>query len=419
MNISPIPNDEAYKRLKALYGISKLLASLENIEKTFPEIVALATETFPLATAVLIQCRESEHKTSQWRSVNATPEQLVLAAKHAEIGCDYICGEMDDISSSVLDTGNHSNYVVLPLILNNLSPFGVLQLEGSSSLDEQDLEFVVALVDLLCVALDRKYIKKIEADSQREQTKKSTDTIDRSNEKILGLETERALRESFVSLLSHDLRTPLSVAKISAQLIQRRSSNPEACQNLALKISHSIDRADEMIRNLLDANRIRSGEKLPLNLEHFEMSSFVQETLLDLATVHGDRFVLKPSEKIEGFWDTQNVRRVIENLCNNAIKYGSNSPVILSLEAADKFVKICVHNNGSIISEEDQKSLFQQFRRSHEAEESGKKGWGIGLTLVQGVAEAHGGNVSVKSEAGTGTIFTVTLPIDARPFVHK
>ena len=77
MNISPVPNDQAYKRLKALYGISKLLTSLENIQKTFPEIVALASETFPLATAVLIQCRETEHKTSQWRSVNATPEQLV------------------------------------------------------------------------------------------------------------------------------------------------------------------------------------------------------------------------------------------------------------------------------------------------------------------------------------------------------
>ena len=110
MNISPVPNDQAYKRLKALYGISKLLTSLENIQKTFPEIVALASETFPLATAVLIQCRETEHKTSQWRSVNATPEQLVLAAKHAEMGCDYICGEMDDISNiRPADVGNVNN----------------------------------------------------------------------------------------------------------------------------------------------------------------------------------------------------------------------------------------------------------------------------------------------------------------------
>ena len=419
MNTSPIPNDDAYKRLKALYGISKLLTSLESIEKTFPEIVALATETFPLATAVLIQCRQTEHKTSQWRSVNATPEQLVLAAKHAEMGCDYICGEMDDTSSSKLDTGNHSNYVVLPLIINNLSPFGVLQLEGSSTLDEQDLEFVVALVDLLCVALDRKYIRKKEADSQKEQIKKSTETIDRSNVKILDLETERALRESFVSLLTHDLRTPLSVAKISAQLIQRRFSDPDACLNLALKISHSIDRADEMIRNLLDANRIRSGEKLPLNLQHFELSGFIHDTLLDLATVHGDRFLLKPSEKIEGFWDVQNIRRVIENLCNNAIKYGSNSVVTLSLSQKDKDVIISVHNEGSIISKEDQESLFQQFRRSNGADESGKKGWGIGLTLVRGVAEAHGGSVTVQSESGIGTIFTVTLPKDSHPFVHN
>ena len=308
MNISPIQNDEAYKRLKALYGISKLLGSLENVEKTFPEIFALAADTFPLTTAVLIECRQSEHRNFEWRSVNATPEQLILASKHAEKGCDYICGEMDINSTSILDSGNHSNYVVLPLIINNLSPFGVLLLEGSSAIDEQDLEFVVALVDLLSVALDRKYIRKNEADSQREHTKESTETIIRSNEKILDLETERALRESFVSLLTHDLRTPLSVAKISSQLIQRRSSDPDACQNLALKISHSIDRADEMIRNLLDANRIRSGEKLPLNIEHFELFSFIQETLLDLATVHGDRFVLKPSEKIDGYWDIQNVR---------------------------------------------------------------------------------------------------------------
>jgi signal transduction histidine kinase len=84
--------------------------------------------------------------------------------------------------------------------------------------------------------------------------------------------------------------------------------------------------------------------------------------------------------------------------------------VVIGLEQTPKNILISVSNEGSYISDEEQKSLFQPFQRAPTAEVSKIKGWGIGLTLVKSVTEAHGGSVSVRSDVTLGTVFTVTLP---------
>lgn len=256
---------------------------------------------------------------------------------------------------------------------------------------------------------------KVKLDSAREETKELQKQRDESRHEIGSLQEERELREKFVSTLTHDLRTPLTSAKAAADLISRQSDNAALCRDLAKRIKNDIDRSDRMVRDLLDANRIRAGEKIPIKVARCELRGVVKETLEELKTLHGDRFVLRGENSVEGVWDCGAIRRMIENLCGNAIKYGCpRSPVTVSLNQDSRQVEIAIHNEGEPISREDQTSLFRQFRRAHAAQASGKKGWGIGLTLVRGVAESHGGNVKVKSAAGKGTTFMVTLPLDAR-----
>jgi signal transduction histidine kinase len=159
---------------------------------------------------------------------------------------------------------------------------------------------------------------------------------------------------------------------------------------------------------------VRAGEKLPLELEPLDLVRIASETLDELGTIHGDRFVLRAPPHIEGTWGAKAVRRILENLCNNAIKYGSPlAPVEVVLDADDDRAIIRVHNEGNPIPRELWSTLFEPFRRG--GADAAQKGWGLGLTLVRGMAEAHGGSVEIESGAEAGTTFTVTLPRHARP----
>jgi PAS domain S-box-containing protein len=241
----------------------------------------------------------------------------------------------------------------------------------------------------------------------------------RSEEVLKGtlenLELERHLRENFVATLTHDLRTPLTAAKMSAHLLIKRLNDPEAVQKIAGRISYNIDRADLMIRDLLDANRISAGASLPLEMEECNLSEIARDTLEELASIHGDRFELKSKESILGMWSKSALRRMIENLCNNAVKYGSLEGVItVYLDKRQDKATMSVHNSGNPIPPEQQKLLFQQYRRLDSVQSKENKGWGLGLTLVKGFAEAHGGSVEVESSEATGTTFQVLLPLDGR-----
>jgi len=430
--------EQAYGRLKVLYGVSKLLSTFESIETTFPQILNMCAGAFPFVTGALIEKKGKDITTSMWHAENVTTDQIALAINSAKESFVYLTGasESDSVnlrsnamsSQSLLHVQaqtqakatDRSNYIALPLHIDRLPAFGVLQLEGSSPIGEREVEFVDALCDLVAIAIDRHYRVQAEGELRDKEALESSTKLSLSQTTVLNLEMERELRENFVSLLSHDLRTPLSAAKISAQLIQREPGVPADSQAFAARIVYNLSRADQMISDLLDANRIRSGEKLPLKIEFLNLTSLVKRTLEELATIHGDRFVFTAPDSVEGYWDQNFLRRTIENLSNNAIKYGSpDTPVNLTLKQDLDTVTIEVQNKGNLISPEDQKSLFQQFKRSQHAQRSGKKGWGIGLTLVRGVAEAHGGNITVSSDAARGTVFTLTLPMDPRAFLAK
>ncbi|HET9450653.1 MAG TPA: ATP-binding protein [Aggregicoccus sp.] len=230
------------------------------------------------------------------------------------------------------------------------------------------------------------------------------------------LEEERELRERFVATLSHDLRTPLTAAKLNAQMLARKGSDPLVLYRLAARITENLDRADVMIRDMLDANRIRAGELLPIEVSECELEALARETLEELSLVHGDRFVLSATEPIHGHWSSSGIRRIIENLCNNAVKYGAREhPVTVSLaQRGPDEVEVSVHNWGTPLAPGELKQLFKEYRRADSAQAGPHKGWGLGLTIVEGLARAHRGTVRVESAAETGTTFTVTVARDAR-----
>lgn len=230
------------------------------------------------------------------------------------------------------------------------------------------------------------------------------------------LEAEKELREKFVSALTHDLRTPLAAIKISAQILQIKNNNPEAFNTNINRIVSNIDRADRMIRDLLDANRLKANEGLPVFIEQCKLEDIIAATIKDLEDLFGKRFVVQNSiGNIDVYWDDLAIHRLIENLASNAIKYGlENAPVTIGIKRDGDGLEVSVHNLGNPISAEDQKLLFLPYQRTEFAKASKQKGWGIGLSLVQGLARSHQGSISLESCPARGTTFTVRLPIDAR-----
>jgi signal transduction histidine kinase len=233
-------------------------------------------------------------------------------------------------------------------------------------------------------------------------------------ESIGTLHVERGLRERFVATLAHDLRGPLSAARMAAELI---AHDPARGKDLAIRVERNIERVDRMIRDLLDANRIRAGEPLPLRLESCDLCALAHQVEEEARALYGERFVVNCAE-VRGTWSPDELRRALWNLVSNAVKYGAaGQPITISVTSSTDGARASVHNFGDPLPAEELPALFDPFFRSAKARAGGNVGWGLGLTLVRGCAEAHGGHATVSSDQ-TGTTFSIDLPLDATPYQH-
>jgi signal transduction histidine kinase len=234
-------------------------------------------------------------------------------------------------------------------------------------------------------------------------------------QKILETKINQEMSECFVSSLTHDMRTPLTSSKLSAQMILRNLENKESIKKYASIIISNLNRSDDMIMDLLNVTKIRAGQKLDVFMELCDAIDISKRCIDELATIYGERFDLYTYGVGTGVWSSSGIKRIIENLCINAVKYGDvNRKITVSIIVDDEELRIEVHNWGEVIKEEESSSLFDYLQRSDTAQKGSKKGWGIGLTLVKGMAESHQGKVEVSSTLELGTTFKVKLPKQAK-----
>lgn len=236
------------------------------------------------------------------------------------------------------------------------------------------------------------------------------------HDRIHELGIERDLRERFVAILAHDLRGPLSAAKMSSHLIIRHPERLDERRDLAVRLERNLDRIDRMIADLLDVSRVRAGQRLPLRLDACDLGVLAEQVVEELCAIHGDRFELIRAETVRGVWSYEELRRALWNLGINAVKYGApDATVTVRVERTPTGVRLSVHNFGKPITVENQARLFDLYSRLKDSALPGS-GWGLGLALVRACAEAHGGQIEVTSNQQDGTTFTLVLPPDSRPF---
>ncbi len=225
---------------------------------------------------------------------------------------------------------------------------------------------------------------------------------------------QSSFRDQFFATMAHDLRNPLSAAHAGAALIAR-DPRADGVKGWAKRIIDNISRADRMVRDLLDAMRGQTGARLILNIEPCNLADIVHQALERYQAEHGDRIVLLAPKPVHGQVARDALGRAVENLVDNAVKYGAPArPITVTLHSTHGRAILTVHNEGPHIPAEKQETLFRAFQRLTDAESSGKSGWGLGLAQVRAVAEAHGGSIGVDSLPEHGTTFIIDIPLDAR-----
>lgn len=230
---------------------------------------------------------------------------------------------------------------------------------------------------------------------------------------------QSSFRDQLFATVAHDLRNPLNAAHMTAQLIVRMPG-AEQVSHLAERIVDNLVRVDRMIQELLDAMRVQAGARLQLNIAPCDLVEVVRRSLQHFAAEHSERFVVEAPEPVPGHFDREAIRRAVENLATNGLRYGAPSrPITVAVRQKLGRVFVTVHNHGAHIPVEKQETLFRAFQRMSGGEQSSNRGWGLGLAQARAVAEAHGGSIAVDSLPERGTTFIIDIPIDARPFQKK
>lgn len=228
------------------------------------------------------------------------------------------------------------------------------------------------------------------------------------------------VREQFLSIASHELKTPLTTLKVTLQLLDRQFRQPDPDRNRVEthlnRLWEQFDRLETLVEELLDASRIQQG-RLELRPEPVDLVSLVEQVI--------DRFEYAPERKpehqivleapaaITGSWDPSRLDQVVTNLVSNALKYSPDgSEVRVSLQQSDSHAMLVVSDQGIGIASEDRKRLFQPFVRSDVVRGS-VSGTGLGLYITARIVEQHGGKIRVQSEQGDGSTFTVHFPLAA------
>jgi signal transduction histidine kinase len=217
-------------------------------------------------------------------------------------------------------------------------------------------------------------------------------------------------REVLLGVIGHDLRSPLGTITMGAAHLGRREPLSETGRRVLQRVTSAAWRMEGIIAGLTDYAKARFGGGLPVDRQVMDLGEAVPQLAGELATHHPDRelrFDVKGDAV--GEWDRGRIGQIVANLVDNAVRYGApQSPIQITVDGSQGTdVVLAVHNTGPAIPAALLPHLFEAFKRGKTQQ---GPGMGLGLYIVQHVAHAHGGTVSVDSTDERGTTFSVRLP---------
>jgi PAS domain S-box-containing protein len=227
------------------------------------------------------------------------------------------------------------------------------------------------------------------------------------------------MQNDVMRLVTHEMKTPLTAIKGMSEVMMKFDPDAEKRREMSAAINEATQRMARMIDDYLDLTRLESGAREP-RLAFHRAETLIEQNLLLLDPVaarRGVTLIRKFAPNLPPILvDADLLARALTNLVANAIKYSpTDTDVLISAQAGEENLFIAVADQGYGIPPEHQASVFEKFFRVPRVEDAETPGTGLGLALVREIAELHGGRVTVESEAGAGTIFTLRLPLNRKP----
>jgi PAS domain S-box-containing protein len=219
-------------------------------------------------------------------------------------------------------------------------------------------------------------------------------------------------KDDFISIASHELKTPVTSLKAALQLLDRMKANPspQVLPKLIEQSNRSMDKISTLIEDLLNLSRMNEGQ-LKLDKTKFTIAHMLNQCCSHVRVAGKHELVLQGDEELEVIADEHRVDQVIVNMVNNAVKYAPNSKqIFFNVEKLGSMARISVRDTGPGIAPDKLSHLFERYYRT-DASGYQNSGLGLGLYISAEIIRKHGGEIGVDSELGKGSTFWFTLPL--------
>jgi signal transduction histidine kinase len=222
------------------------------------------------------------------------------------------------------------------------------------------------------------------------------------------------VRDDFLSIASHELKTPLTPLSLRLANLERKLERGEHVEPTVLRQARQhLMRLTTLINDLLDASRIEAG-RLALHPEPTRLDGLVEHVIHGMEGARGERHIdfAHPSEAVQVYGDPYRLEQVVANLLENALKYSPDGGTVhIDLQLRESVAVLSVRDEGIGIPPEDQKLLFERYFRARNVSARSFGGLGLGLYISRDIVERHGGRIWVESQVGRGSTFYVALPL--------
>lgn len=389
---------------KYLYEISQIVARSSDYKPALDEISAFVRNTFIFDNLVVYRADMENHLDVLYARAMGRGRSAEADIAWGELIANQILTQrttvlQEPVNDDNVDRLNRPFLLGIPLQVHDLL-IGVLVFIrfGSPPFSSDEISLAEFIAQQISLLLERhilqEQMKVVEAQNQQAK-----------------------LQESFISTITHELRSPLGFIKgYTTTLLRSDMAWDEKTQQEFLNIiDQETDHLEELIENLLDSARLQSGQ-LPMNFQPVRLDGLMNDVMARARLHHPELKILYESEKIDGtvIGDPRRLSQVLENIISNGVKYAPGSPLFIRIRPEDGSIYLTIEDHGAGISPAYVPHLFQRFFRSPDHNPN-VHGSGLGLFICKQIIDAHRGQIYVTSEVGKGTIFHIKLPLQAVP----